>query len=81
MMRDGKSARTFRPATLLVPEEASSILFRGKFRDILARQNLLHLVDPAVWQTPMGGRRMQAVGDGSASLPHLAPYVFRGGDR
>ncbi len=31
-------------ADFLVPVEALSILFRAKFRDILARQGLLHLV-------------------------------------
>ena len=63
-------------ANFLVPEGALSILFRGKFRDILARENLLHLVDPAVWQRDWVVDS-QAAGDGSASLRYLAPYVFR----
>src|SRR5271165_5422555 len=63
-------------ANFLVPRKALSILFRGKFRDILARENLLHLVDPAVWRRDWVVNS-QAVGDGSASLRYLAPYVFR----
>jgi hypothetical protein len=60
----------------LVPVEALSILFRAKFRDILARENLLHLVDPAVWRRNWVVDS-QAAGDGQASLRYLAPYVFR----
>ncbi len=63
-------------ADFLVPEEALSILFRAKFRDILARQNLLHLVDPAAWRRDWVVDS-QAAGDGRASLRYLAPYVFR----
>ena len=63
-------------ADFLVPVEALSILFRAKFRDILARENLLHLVDPAVWQRDWVVDS-QAAGDGRASLRYLAPYVFR----
>jgi Putative transposase/Transposase zinc-binding domain len=63
-------------ADFLVPAKALSILFRAKFRDILAREGLLHLVDPSAW-----GRdwvvHSQAAGDGRASLRYLAPYVFR----
>ena len=63
-------------ANFLVPEKPLSILFRGKFRGILARENLLHLVNPAVWQRDWVVDS-QAAGDGSASLRYLAPYVFR----
>jgi hypothetical protein len=63
-------------ANFLVPVEALSILFRAKFRDILARENLLHLVAPAAWQRNWVVNS-QAAGDGRASLRYLAPYVFR----
>ena len=63
-------------ADFLVPVEALSLLFRAKFRDILARQNRLHLVDPAAWQRNWVVNS-QAAGDGRASLRYLAPYVFR----
>src|SRR4051795_4270216 len=63
-------------ADFLVPVEALSIIFRAKFRDLLAREGLLNRVDPAVW-----GRdwvvHSQAAGDGRASLHYLAQYVFR----
>ena len=40
------------------------------------RENLLHLVDPAVWRRNWVVDS-QAAGDGRASLRYLAPYVFR----
>jgi len=63
-------------ADFLVPVEALSILFRAKFRDILERENLLHLVHPAAWQRDWVVHS-RAAGDGRASLRYLAPYVFR----
>jgi Putative transposase/Transposase zinc-binding domain len=63
-------------ADFLVPEKALSILFRAKFRDILAREGLLHLAAPAAWQRHWVVD-CEAVGDGRASLRYLAPYVFR----
>jgi hypothetical protein len=63
-------------ADFLVPAKALSIIFRGKFRDILRREGMLKLVNPAV------GRRdwvvhSEATGDGRHSLRYLAPYVVR----
>jgi Putative transposase/Transposase zinc-binding domain len=63
-------------ADFLVPVKALSILFRAKFRDILAREGLLDLVDPAAWRRDWVVHS-QAAGDGRASLCYLAPYVFR----
>jgi Putative transposase/Transposase zinc-binding domain len=63
-------------ADFLVPVKALSILFRAKFRDILAREGLLRLVNPAAWQRDWVVNS-QAAGDGRASLRYLAPYVFR----
>lgn len=59
-----------------VPAKALSILFRAKFRDLLHREGLLKLVDPAVWHRDWVAHS-QAAGDGRASLRYLAPYVFR----
>lgn len=63
-------------ADFLVPVRALSVVFRAKFRDLLAREGLLDRVDPAVW-----GRdwvvHSQAAGDGRAALGYLARYVFR----
>jgi hypothetical protein len=63
-------------ADFLVPVEALSIVFRAKFRDILNREGLLNLADPAVWRRDWVVHS-QAAGDGRASLRYLAPYVFR----
>ena len=37
-------------ADFLVPAKALSPIFRGTFRDILRREGLLRLVNPAVWK-------------------------------
>ena len=63
-------------ADFLVPVRALSIIFRAKFRDILEREGLLNLADPAVWRRDWVVHS-QAAGDGRASLRYLAPYVFR----
>jgi hypothetical protein len=63
-------------ADFFVPAKALSILFRAKFRDILARQGLLDQVNPAVWRRDWVVD-CAAVSDGRASLKYLAPYVFR----
>ena len=60
----------------LVPVKALSKLFRAKFRDILKREGLFHLADPAVWQRDWVVHA-RAAGDGRAALQYLAPYVFR----
>src|SRR5262245_18020523 len=63
-------------ADFLVPVEALSIVFRAKFRDLLQREGLLSLADPAVWHRDWVVHS-QAADDGRASLRYLAPYVFR----
>jgi hypothetical protein len=63
-------------ADFFVPVKALSIIFRAKFRDLLKREGLLKLVDPAVWRRDWVVHS-QAAGDGRASLRYLAPYVFR----
>jgi hypothetical protein len=63
-------------ADFLVPAKALSIVFRAKFRDILRREGLLNLVDPAVWSRNWVVHS-KAAGDGQQSLRYLAPYVFR----
>jgi hypothetical protein len=63
-------------ADFLVPVQALSIVFRAKFRDILRREGLLDLADPAAWRRDWVVHS-QAAGDGRASLHYLAPYVFR----
>src|SRR5215468_7423271 len=63
-------------ADFLVPVQALSVVFRAKFRDLLQREGLLNLADPAVWRRDWVVHS-QAAGDGRASLHYLAPYVFR----
>jgi hypothetical protein len=63
-------------ADFLVPAKALSIVFRAKFRDILRREGLLTLVNPAVWSRNWVVHS-RAAGDGRESLRYLAPYVFR----
>src|SRR5262249_28695011 len=63
-------------ADFLVPVQALSVIFRAKFRDLLQREGLLNLADPAVWHGDWVVHS-QAAGDGRASLRYLAPYVFR----
>jgi hypothetical protein len=63
-------------ADFLVPVKALSIIFRAKFRDILRREGLLEVVDPAVWSRDWVVHS-QPAGDGRQSLRYLAPYVFR----
>jgi Putative transposase/Transposase zinc-binding domain len=63
-------------ADFLVPVQALSIVFRAKFRDLLKREGLLNVVEPAVWRRDWVVHS-QAAGDGRASLHYLAPYVFR----
>ena len=63
-------------ADFLVPVKALSIIFRGKFRDLLGREGLLEQLDPAVWHRDWVVHA-QPAGDGRESLRYLAPYVFR----
>jgi hypothetical protein len=63
-------------ADSLVPVRASSILCRGKSRDILRREGLLERVDASVWHRDRVVHS-QPAGDGRESLRYLAPYVSR----
>jgi hypothetical protein len=60
----------------LVPAKALSLIFRGKFRDLLGNAGLLDQVDPSIWQHDWVVH-CQPAGDGRESLRYLAPYVFR----
>jgi hypothetical protein len=63
-------------ADFLVPVRALSLVFRGQFRDLLAREGLREAVDPSVWRRDWVVH-CQPAGDGRQSLRYLAPYVFR----
>jgi Putative transposase/Transposase zinc-binding domain len=75
LSRDGDRWLASR-ADFLVPVRALSIVFRAKFRDLLARGGLLEGADPSVWRGDWVVH-CQPAGDGRESLRYLAPYVFR----
>lgn len=59
-----------------VPVRALSKIFRAKFRDEIKAAGLFDLVPPEVWNIDWNVN-CQAVGESSASLGYLAPYVFK----
>jgi hypothetical protein len=60
----------------LVPVKALSAIFRAKFRDALRQTDLFDLVPTEVWQHDWIVH-CKPVGDGTAALKYLAPYIFR----
>ena len=63
-------------ADFFVPVRAASKLFRGKYKAIMKKVGLLEEIDPHVWQKEWVVHS-KPVGDGTASLKYLAPYVYR----
>lgn len=59
-----------------VPVRALSKIFRAMFRDAMQAAGLLDEISPEVWQAGFNVN-CQAVGESSASLKYLAPYVFK----
>lgn len=59
-----------------VPVKALSPIFRAKFKEQMDKAGLLGQIDPKVWKTGWV-TNSQAVGNGTASLKYLAPYVFK----
>lgn len=70
--------RTWHPSRLdfYLPVKALSKIFRAKFRDEMRAAGLIHEISPQVWQTEWNVN-CQAVGESSASLKYLSPYVFK----
>jgi hypothetical protein len=66
-----KSRRDF-----LVHVRPLSILFRAKFRDLLARTDLFQSIPAEVWDKDWVVH-CQPVGSGHAAFKYLAPYIFR----
>jgi hypothetical protein len=54
---------------------ALSRIFRAKFRDAISEAGLLDEIPPETWQTEWNVN-CQAVGESSASVKYLAPYVL-----
>lgn len=65
-------------ADFFVPVRAASVIFRAKFKELLAEAGLIVLgkIPPEVW-TKSWVVHSKAVGDGRRALRYLAPYVFR----
>jgi hypothetical protein len=63
-------------ADFLIPVMAASVVFRAKYRAIMARIGLLQEIPVAVWDKTWN-INCKAVGDGRQALRYLAPYVFR----
>jgi hypothetical protein len=59
-----------------LPVKALSKIFRAKFRDEMKAAGLLEEIPAEVWETEWNVN-CQAVGESSASLKYLAPYVFK----
>lgn len=59
-----------------LPVRALSKIFKAKFKTEMARQGLLHKIDPSSWQIAWNVNS-QAVGSSEATLKYLAPYIFR----
>lgn len=70
--------RTWHPSRIdfFVPVHALSIIFAAKFHDEMRAAGLLHEIPTQVWETSWNVN-CQAVGESSASLKYLAPYVFK----
>jgi hypothetical protein len=70
--------RTWHPSRVdfLVPVRALSKIFAAKFRDEMSANGVLHEIPTEVWETDWNVN-CQAVGESSASLKYLAPYVFK----
>jgi hypothetical protein len=71
-------AGTWLPAKrkYLLPEKPLARIFRAKFRDLLKKAGLFHLVPSQVWRQNWVVDII-SVGSGEAALKYLAPYVFR----
>ena len=70
--------RTWHPSRIdfYLPVRALSEIFRAKFRDEMKASTLLDEIPSEVWDTAWNVN-CQAVGESSASLKYLAPYVFK----
>lgn len=69
---------TWHPSAInfYLPVKALSKIFTAKFRDAMQPAGLLNQIPPRVWQIEWNVNS-QAVGESSASLKYLAPYVFK----
>lgn len=59
-----------------LPVKAMSVLFRARFKELMNKKKLLHLIPRDAW-TRDWNVNCQPVGAAGASIKYLAPYVFR----
>jgi hypothetical protein len=59
-----------------LPVKAMSAIFRARFKDLMRKNRLLHLIPPETWARDWNVN-CQPVGNSEASMKYLAPYVFR----
>jgi len=64
------------PVSFFAPVRVMSKIFRAKLRDELKGLDVLHYVDPDVWNQDFVVN-CQAVGNCQESIRYLAPYVFK----
>ena len=60
----------------LLPVKALSVIFRGKFRDLLTKTDLFALVDRRTWKKKWRVH-CKPIGTGQEAFRYLAPYIFR----
>jgi hypothetical protein len=73
---DGEGRWRATPPGFFLPERPLAILYRAKLRDALLRSGVQVEPRDEVWRRPWVVD-CQDVGDGSAAIKYLAPYVFR----
>lgn len=59
-----------------LPVRALSQIFQAKFKDEMAKRELMHKIDPPVWKMAWNVN-CQPIGNSEAALKYLAPYIFR----
>ena len=63
-------------ADFFVPVRAASVIYRAKFKALMADAGLLHQIPKVAWKK-CWVVHSKAVGDGRRALRYLAPYVYR----
>jgi len=59
-----------------LPVRALSKIYRGKFRDLMKKNGLFHLIPPEVWKIDWNVN-IQPVGGAEAIIKYLSFYVFK----
>lgn len=62
--------------SFLLPSKPLSALYRGKFRALMEKAGLLHLVCPDLWKSGFNVN-IEPVGNGENCIKYLTPYIFK----